>query len=224
MMVAAVSAPIQVFGVTLVGISRTSGVKLLFTVALVILVLLLRRVAIGLARRLLGGAVADNRRFWTRQGIQVIAAGVLILGVVSVWVTPTTNVSTGIGLVSAGLAFALQQVTNARNWFTPTDSSAAAMECAATPTSTPAAASPASVTSCSSSAATCGSIKTSPPSCAQCGAAVAQVCDWPSQTCCKPAVIRSNQGLASTLLVDIALGIRVLRVDTFGMLGLESGE
>ncbi len=136
MMVAAVSAPIQVFGVTLVGISRTSGVKLLFTVALVILVLLLRRVAIGLARRLLGGAVADNRRFWTRQGIQVIAAGVLILGVVSVWVTPTTNVSTGIGLVSAGLAFALQQVTNARNWFTPTDSSAAAMECAATPTST----------------------------------------------------------------------------------------
>ncbi len=113
MMVAAVSDPIQVFGVTLVGISRTSGVKLLFTVALVLLVLLLRRVAIGLARRLLGGAVADNRRFWTRQGIQVIAAVVLILGVVSVWVTPTTNVSTGIGLVSAGLAFALQQVITA---------------------------------------------------------------------------------------------------------------
>lgn len=112
MMVAAVSDPI-LFGVTLVGISRTSGVKLLFTVALVLLVLLLRRVAIGLARRLLGGAVADNRRFWTRQGIQVIAAVVLILGVVSVWVTPTTNVSTGIGLVSAGLAFALQQVITA---------------------------------------------------------------------------------------------------------------
>ncbi len=67
----------------------------MFTVALVLLVLLVRRVAIGLARRLLGGAVADNRRFWTRQGIQVIAAVVLILGVVSVWVIPPRQLRLG---------------------------------------------------------------------------------------------------------------------------------
>ena len=39
-----------------------------------------------------------------------MAAVVLLLGVVSIWVTPETDLTTGIGLVSAGLAFALQQV------------------------------------------------------------------------------------------------------------------
>ncbi|MBF4767112.1 hypothetical protein ISU10_04965 [Nocardioides agariphilus] len=35
---------------------------------------------------------------------------ILVLGLVSIWVTPETDVTTGIGLISAGLAFALQQV------------------------------------------------------------------------------------------------------------------
>ena len=106
----AASGAVRVFGVTLVGVSTTTGVKLLFTVVLVLVVAVLRGTALWLTRRLLGGQVADPRRFWTRQGIQVVAAVVLLLGVVSIWVTPDTDVSTGIGLISAGLAFALQQV------------------------------------------------------------------------------------------------------------------
>ena len=98
------------FGVTLVGVSRASGTKVLFTLVLIAVVLLLRGLALRLSRRLLGGEVADPRRFWARQGLQVVTAVVLVLGVFSIWVTPTTNVSTGLGLVSAGLAFALQQV------------------------------------------------------------------------------------------------------------------
>jgi len=101
---------VEVFGVTLVGVSTTTGVKLLFTVGLVLVVLALRALALAMIRRLLGGDVADPRRFWARQGIQVVASVVLVLGIVSIWVTPTTDVSTGIGLISAGLAFALQQV------------------------------------------------------------------------------------------------------------------
>ncbi len=101
---------VKLFGVTLVGLSVTSGVKLLFTVALVVLVLLVRGLVLRLMRNLLGGEVADPRRFWARQALQVVVAVVLILGVFSIWITPTTNVSTGLGLVSAGLAFALQQV------------------------------------------------------------------------------------------------------------------
>ena len=101
---------VRIFGVTLVGVSKTTGVKLLFTIALILVVLLLRGLVLLLARRALGGRVADQRRFWTRQGIQVLVAVVLILGIVSIWVTPTSNITTGIGLISAGLAFALQQV------------------------------------------------------------------------------------------------------------------
>ena len=106
----AASGAVRVFGVTLVGVSTTTGVKLLFTLVLVVLVAVLRGAALWVTRRLLGGQVADPRRFWARQGIQVVAAVVLLLGVVSIWVTPQTDLSTGVGLVSAGLAFALQQV------------------------------------------------------------------------------------------------------------------
>ena len=101
---------VKIFGVTLVGVSKTTGVKLLFSLILIAVVLLLRGLILLLARRALGGKVADQRRFWTRQGIQVLVAIVLVLGVVSIWVTPTTNIATGLGLISAGLAFALQQV------------------------------------------------------------------------------------------------------------------
>ena len=102
--------PIRIFGVTLVGLSTSTGVKLLFTAGLVAIVLGLRALALLLMRRALGGEVADPRRFWSRQALQVLTAVLLILGIVSIWVTPGTNITTAIGLISAGLAFALQQV------------------------------------------------------------------------------------------------------------------
>lgn len=104
------SGAVQVLGVTLIGVSATTAVKLLFTGLLLAAVLLLRRGALVVMRRALGGDVADQRRFWARQGLQVVAAVVVVLGVLSIWVTPETDVSTGVGLLSAGLAFALQQV------------------------------------------------------------------------------------------------------------------
>lgn len=101
---------VRVFGVTLVGVSATTGVKLLFTLGLVGVVLAVRGMVLAVLRRVLGGKVADPRRFWARQGVQLAAAAVLVLGVVSIWVTPDTDLTTGAGLLSAGLAFALQQV------------------------------------------------------------------------------------------------------------------
>ncbi len=101
---------VRIFGVTLVGVSTTTAVKLAFTVGLIIVVTALRGLALGITRRLLGGEVADPRRFWARQGIQVVIAIILVVGLISIWVTPTTDITTGIGLISAGLAFALQQV------------------------------------------------------------------------------------------------------------------
>jgi len=104
------SGAVRVLGVTLVGVSATTGVKVLFTLALLVVVVALHTAARAVLRRVLGGQVADPRRFWARQGLQVVTAVVLVLGVVSIWITPETDVSTGVGLVSAGLAFALQQV------------------------------------------------------------------------------------------------------------------
>jgi len=104
------SDQVKIFGVTLVGVSTTTGVKLAFTVVPVLLVMALRGLALRLTRRVLGGELADPRRFWARQGVQLLAAIVLVVGVVSILVTPGADITTGVGLVSAGLAFALQQV------------------------------------------------------------------------------------------------------------------
>ena len=106
----ATSGAVRIFGVTLVGVSVTTGVKLLLTLGLVLAVLVMRRLVLALARTVLRGRSGDPRRFWVRQGVQVVTAAVLVLGTVSIWITPGTDVTTGLGLISAGLAFALQRV------------------------------------------------------------------------------------------------------------------
>ena len=100
----------RVLGVTLVGVTSETGLKLLYSAGLIAVVLVLQGAVRFLIGRVLGGAVADPRRFWARQGLQVVTAVVLVLGLLSIWITPDTDITTGVGLISAGLAFALQQV------------------------------------------------------------------------------------------------------------------
>nr|WP_276082312.1 mechanosensitive ion channel domain-containing protein [Methylobacterium sp. GC_Met_2] len=49
-------------------------------------------------------------KFWTRQGISLLAAVLLVLGLLSIWFNDPSRLATAFGLLSAGLAFALQQV------------------------------------------------------------------------------------------------------------------
>jgi small-conductance mechanosensitive channel len=104
---------VELLGVRLVGINAENGVKLLFTVAFIALVLLVGR---GL-RALLSRALRDsgNRRapFWGRQSINLGVAVVLLLGIASIWFDDPTRLTTALGLVTAGLAFALQKVITA---------------------------------------------------------------------------------------------------------------
>lgn len=105
----AASGAVRVFGVTLVGVSSTTGVKLLLTLGLVLAVLVVRRLVLAPARAVLRGRSGDPRRFWARQGIHVVTAAVLVPGTVSIWITPGTDVTAGLGLISAGWAFVLQR-------------------------------------------------------------------------------------------------------------------
>lgn len=102
-------AAVEVFGVTLIGVSERTGVKIAFTLVLLVAVYALRRIALAAARRL-PGRRQDGRRFWSRQGIQLASAILVTIGVLSIWLTPGTDLSTGIGLAAAGLALALSQV------------------------------------------------------------------------------------------------------------------
>ena len=99
-------------GIDWVGVNADNGRKLLLSIVFIAVLL----IASWALRSLMGLLVARTDsttiqvKFWTRQGISLITAIVLILGILSIWFSDPTRLATAFGLVSAGLAFALQQV------------------------------------------------------------------------------------------------------------------
>ncbi len=102
----------HLLGIDWVGVNADNGRKLLLSLIFIAVLLM---VSWGL-RALVGLLVARSTsatiqvKFWTRQGISLLTAVVLILGILSIWFNDPTRLATAFGLVSAGLAFALQQV------------------------------------------------------------------------------------------------------------------
>lgn len=93
----------------MVGFSADVGVKLGYTAALVLVLFALR----WLVHRAVNGLLQGKReslRFWTRQAVNVATAVVFIAVLLSIWFDNPSRLVTGLGLFSAGVAFALQQV------------------------------------------------------------------------------------------------------------------
>lgn len=105
----------EILGIKWVGVNAENGQKLLLSIVFVIALLLasaLLRALVGLVmRRTDSGSI--QTKFWTRQSISLAAAIVMILGLLSIWFNDPTRLATAFGLMSAGLAFALQQVVTA---------------------------------------------------------------------------------------------------------------
>lgn len=109
----AAASGLHILGVTLVGVTPENGRKLLISLALAVLV-----PAIGWALTKLVRGVTDatgSRRvgFWLRQAVSLLTALVLIVGLLSVWFDDPARLTTAMGLVTAGVAVALQRVITA---------------------------------------------------------------------------------------------------------------
>jgi len=104
---------VQLFGVKLVGVNAENAKKLLFSVIFVVFVLLLGRFLRWVAHRHEWSAKSKRIAFWTHQGISIIIAIVLVVGIISLWFDNPTTLTTAAGMVTAGLAFALQRVVTA---------------------------------------------------------------------------------------------------------------
>jgi small-conductance mechanosensitive channel len=106
---------VEIFGITLVGFNPENGRKLLLTVAVIGLLWLFARLVSAVAGRFLSGRSARRDRiyFWTRQGVRLATALLVLLAVISIWFDDPTRLATGLGLVTAGLAFALQKLVTA---------------------------------------------------------------------------------------------------------------
>jgi small-conductance mechanosensitive channel len=103
----------EMFGIRLVGVNAETGQKLLLTMAFIVGILVLRALIVGVARVVTGQARNERAMFWTRQGASITAAVLSVVAVLSIWFDDPERLTTGLGIFSAGLAFALQRVVTA---------------------------------------------------------------------------------------------------------------
>ncbi len=106
------SDAVQLFGVRLVGLTADNGKKLLLSIAFVALVALLSW-GLGALARFLFGRRGKRAAFWTSQGIHVVSALLTVIALCSIWFNDPARLATALGLITAGLAFALQRVVTA---------------------------------------------------------------------------------------------------------------
>jgi small-conductance mechanosensitive channel len=100
-------------GIRLIGINVENGQKLLLTIGFIVAILLLRAAVVALAHLLTGQHRNERAMFWIRQGASVTGAIIAVIAVLSIWFDDPARLTTGLGLFSAGLAFALQRVVTA---------------------------------------------------------------------------------------------------------------
>ena len=99
-------------GIDWVGINAENGRKLLLSIVFITAMLVVSKILRTLIGLVLGRADRNSiqTKFWTRQGVSLLATIVILIGLLSIWFSDPARLATAFGLMSAGLAFALQQV------------------------------------------------------------------------------------------------------------------
>jgi small-conductance mechanosensitive channel len=113
MLLLAEGESIRLFGVELIGVNAITGRKLLITLGCIIAALILGRLLRAVARALLRGRNDVRARFWSEQAIHIVLTVVLIVFLISLWFDNPSRLATPAGLLTAGLAVALQRVITA---------------------------------------------------------------------------------------------------------------
>ena len=104
---------LQIFGTRLLGFTHENGRKLLLTVTFILALAGINWALRAAARLFLGSHRSQRIVFWVRQGISLVVALVTVAAVLSIWFSDPTRLATFMGLVTAGVAFALQKPISA---------------------------------------------------------------------------------------------------------------
>lgn len=100
----------EMFGIRLIGVNPENGTKLLLSLAVVLIAAAVAAAGHWAARHVVNENRHPRAAFWVRQVVRLGSAFFLLLGLLSVWFDDPTRLATALGLVTAGLAFALQRV------------------------------------------------------------------------------------------------------------------
>ena len=103
----------HIFGVNLIGATAENGRKLLLMIALIVIVTVIGWLIRQLLKLSIGSRGGTRFHFWAKQAVSLVLALVILFGVASIWFDSPARLATAIGLVGAGIAFALQRVITA---------------------------------------------------------------------------------------------------------------
>lgn len=112
----AAAAPVQgahLFGITLIGATPDNLHKLLLTLGFVAAAWVLTVAIRAILGMFIGSRSGTRFQFWAKQGVSLIVAAILILGIMSIWFDNPARLAGVLGLVGAGIAFAMQRVITA---------------------------------------------------------------------------------------------------------------
>lgn len=101
---------LTVFGIKLIGINLTAAHKLLLTLGYILAILAISWLIGALLGLITQKKTGKRWAFWAAQALRLLTAFLLVVGILSIWSDNATRLGTFLGLVSAGLAFALQKV------------------------------------------------------------------------------------------------------------------
>jgi small-conductance mechanosensitive channel len=104
---------VRLFGVTLIGATPHNLHKLILTAAFIAIAFVAGWIIRSILKLFIGSRSGTRFQFWARQGVSLIIAGILLLGVMSIWFDNPARLAAFLGLVGAGVAFALQRVITA---------------------------------------------------------------------------------------------------------------
>lgn len=105
--------PVELWGTKLIGLTPDNGRRLLISAILVAAAVGIELLLRVVARLFLKLHRSEKIVFWIRQGISVVVAMVVVIGFLSIWFNDPTRLATFMGLVTAGVAFALQKPISA---------------------------------------------------------------------------------------------------------------
>ncbi|HKP75762.1 MAG TPA: mechanosensitive ion channel domain-containing protein [Longimicrobiaceae bacterium] len=103
----------RLFGIELIGISAENGRKLLVSLVCIVVAWALAKLLRLVAKLLMGERRDVRARFWSEQAVHIVMTVVMLVLLVSVWFDDPGRLAAPAGLLTAGLAVALQRVITA---------------------------------------------------------------------------------------------------------------
>jgi len=104
---------LRLFGVTLIGATTQNGHKLVLTIGFIAIAWVIAWALRQILKLFIGTRSGTRFQFWAKQGVSLIVATIMILGIMSIWFYSPSRLASVLGLIGAGIAFALQRVITA---------------------------------------------------------------------------------------------------------------